>query len=73
MTGERMPSGPLAGCRCSSNELIACQKTRTKTVPMVTASTPKIVMAVAAVVRLTRLEHSSPNDPRPSAVTNRTM
>ena len=36
-------------------------------------STFKIVMAVAAVVRLTRLEHSSPNDPRPKAVAMRTM
>ena len=64
-SGRRLP--------LSSKRPIACQKTRTKTVPMVMARTPKIVIAVAAVVRLTRLEHSSPNAPSPSAVTIRTM
>ena len=40
---------------------------------MVTDRTPKIVMAVAAVVRLTRLEHSRPNEPSPSAAAMSTM
>ena len=40
---------------------------------MVIARTPKIVIAVAAVVRLTRLEQNRPNEPRPRAVTISTM
>ena len=36
------------------------------------ARTPKIVIAVAAWVRLTRLEQNSPNEPSPRAVTIRT-
>ena len=63
-----MPSGPGRRLPFVSNEPIACQKTSRNTVPMVIARTPKIVIAVAAVVRLTRLEQSSPNEPRPSAV-----
>ena len=37
------------------------------------ARTPKIVIAVAACVRLTRLEQNRPNAPSPSAVTISTM
>ena len=68
-----MPNRPPTRLPLSSNAPIAAQKTRTKTVPMVTARTPKIVIAVAAVVRLTRLEHSSPNEPSPRAVATSTM
>ena len=57
-----MPNSP-SRLPFSSNRPMACQKPSTKSVPIVTASTPKIVMAVAAVVRLTRLEQSSPNEP----------
>ncbi len=51
---------------------IACQKISTNTDPIVMASTPKIVIAVAAWVRRTRLEQNSPNAPIPRAVTIRT-
>jgi hypothetical protein len=45
---------------------------RMNTDPIVMARTPKIVMAVAAWVRRTRLEQKSPNAPSPRAVTIRT-
>jgi hypothetical protein len=68
-----MPSGPGRRLPKLSKEPIACQKTSRNTVPIVIARTPKIVIAVEAVVRLTRLEHNSPNEPRPMAVTINTM
>ena len=71
--GVRIPSGPGRRFPVASNEPIACQKTSRKTVPIVIARTPKIVIAVDAVVRLTRLEQSRPNEPRPRAVTISTM
>ena len=51
---------------------IPAQNASTKTEPTVIERTPKIAIAVAAWVRRTRLEQSSPNEPSPRAVTRST-
>ena len=59
--------------RPSSDEPIACQKTSRNSVPMLRNRTANTLIAMAAWVRLTRLDASSPSAPKPSAVTISTM
>src|SRR6478736_5431275 len=67
-SGDLIPSGPAWRLPLLSNVPIAAQNASTKIVPIVTVRTPKIVIAVAAVVRRTMLEQNNPNDPSPMAV-----